>query len=65
LINNPTKALEVANSAKVLAIYFKDKNINTYCNNQDWATVRKLVNGGLNRWSEFKIVVDQFIKVSK
>lgn len=71
LINNPELALDVTNSAKILAHYFTDRKVVQACVAGDWLTVRKLVNGvnrktGLpNGWDEFKAkpssIINQFL----
>jgi len=70
LINNPELALNINNSAKIFALYFKKLGCNNACNNNDWLLCRKKVNGvnqdGFpNGWIEFKRVVDEFIRVTK
>jgi predicted chitinase len=65
LVNVPELALEVETSARIFALYFKDRACNIACNNGDWALVRKKVNGGSNGLSEFLKVVNQFISVTK
>lgn len=61
LINNPDLALTVENSAKILAAYFKDRNVHQWCNQRDWRMVRIRVNGGLNGFDTFMLVVNQFL----
>lgn len=61
LINNPNLALSVDLSAKVLAKYFKDRNIYSFCNAKDWAKVRQLVNGGTNGLTDFLRVVGDYL----
>lgn len=70
LVNNPELALDINNSAKILALYFKERSCNIACDNNDWLSCRKKVNGvnanGMpNGWESFKSVVDQFIKITK
>ena len=61
LINNPDLALTVENSAKILAAYFKDRRVHEFCNQRDWRMVRIRVNGGLNGFDTFMLVVNQFL----
>lgn len=61
LVCHPELSLGVEVSAKILARYFKDKNIPLYCGLKDWTTVRKLVNGGANGLSTFLSVVNQYL----
>jgi len=61
---NPSLALDVENSAKILALYFRDKGCDRACNNQDWRLARKLVNGGTNGLDDFLSVVNQYLAVA-
>ena len=49
------KTPEVA--AAVLADYFKSRGVDTSAGQRDWESVRRKVNGGLNGWDPFRIVV--------
>lgn len=70
LVNKPELALDVNNSAKILALYFKERGCNVACNAQDWLKCRKLVNGvnretGLpNGLNDFMTIINQFLKVA-
>jgi len=61
LLTNPDAATNTYNAARVFAAYFKDRGIGVAADNGDWPNVRRLVNGGLNGWTEFKTVVDRLI----
>lgn len=61
LIGNPDLALDLKVSAKILAMYFKEREVNKWCNSKDWEMVRRKVNGGLNGYEQFISVVNQFI----
>lgn len=68
LINNPDLLLEIDVSAKVLALYFKEKGITELCLNKDWFNVRARVNG-INRKTgkpngleDFLMVINQYLK---
>ena len=67
LINNPDLALDLNNSAKIFAHFFKDKHCDLYCLLQDFLSCRKKVNGvdlstGLpNGWTTFQTVVGQYL----
>jgi len=65
LVNNPELALEIDISAKILALYFKEKNCQNACDSYDWKRVRTLVNGGLNGYDTFMVVINQFLQRSK
>ena len=61
LLSNPELALDVKNSAKILAMYFKDRKVNVACDTKDWEFARRKVNGALNGYDEFIKVVNQFL----
>ena len=61
LLGNPDLALDLKVSAKILAMYFKDRKVNMACDAKDWEFVRRKVNGGLNGYTEFLDVVNQFL----
>ena len=65
LVNNPELALDPVNAAKILAHYFKERQVYVACEKKDWTTVRRLVNGGSNGLSEFIRVVNLYLKRSK
>lgn len=48
LENNPDLALDPVVSARVLALYFFNRGVDTAAHAQDWHQVRKLFNGGFN-----------------
>jgi predicted chitinase len=56
LLNSPELALAPSVAADILALYFRDRNVDSAADRGDWVTVRKLVNGGLNG-------IDPFLKV--
>jgi len=62
LINNPELALDPTVSAKILAMYFRDRDINISCMAKDWTRVRRKINGGVNGLGEFIFVVNQFLQ---
>ena len=53
LVGNPDLALEPVIAARVLAYFFKSRNIQTPANAGDWKKVRRLVNGGTNGLETF------------
>lgn len=61
LLNNPDIALDINVSAKILALYFKDRKVNVACDSGQWTKVRRLVNGGRNGLNEFISVVNQYL----
>ena len=62
LVCHPELALTVDNSAKILAVYFKDRGVNVACDAKNWELVRRKVNGGLNGYDVFLLVINQYIK---
>jgi len=46
LVNKPDLALDVTTAARIMAKYFKDRKINTFCEQGRWSEVRRRVNGG-------------------
>lgn len=61
LVCRPELALEMDNSARILATYFKERGVSRACEEKDWYRVRKLVNGGLNGYAIFLSVINQYI----
>jgi len=61
LVGNPDLALDANVAAKILAMYFKDRKVNVACDAKDWEFCRRKVNGGLNGYSEFIKVINQFL----
>lgn len=58
---HPELALQTDIAAKILAQYFKDHNINLYCEQKNWIKVRQLINGGSNGLAVFLSVVNQYL----
>lgn len=61
LVGNPDLALSPLLSAKILALYFKERKVDVACNKRDWKEVRHLVNGGYNNLADFLSVVSQYL----
>jgi predicted chitinase len=59
LEDNPDLALDPIVSAKVLARYFFDREVDIAANAQNWELVRKKVNGGLNGFDDFMFYVNR------
>lgn len=53
LENNPGLALDPAVAADILALYFHERHIPVYADQQNWEMVRRRVNGGLTGWPHF------------
>ena len=59
LVNNPDLALDPKISARILALYFKNRGISSMADKEDWQGVRRGVNGGLNGWDRFISLVNK------
>lgn len=53
LENNPDLALDPAIAADVLALFFRERHVPFYAEQQNWEMVRRRVNGGLTGWPRF------------
>jgi Chitinase class I len=53
LEENPDLALDPAVAADILALYFHERHIRDYADQQNWEMVRRRVNGGLAGWPRF------------
>ena len=53
LVENPDIALEPVSSAKILAQYCIEHDINVLAKKRNWYKVRKAINGGLNGYEAF------------
>ena len=60
LIQSPDLALNPKIASKILALYFKERKVNVACDSEDWVTVRKLVNGGVNGLESFLRIVEDY-----
>jgi predicted chitinase len=58
LERQPELALDADVAARVLARYFRDRQISESAEKGDWKAVRRKVNGGLNGWKRFHALVD-------
>lgn len=59
LVNNPELALDLTNSAKIFALYFKERKVIEACLAKDWTRVRYLINGGSNALDTFLNIINQ------
>lgn len=62
LVGNPDLALQPSVAADVLALYFRDRNIDAAAKVGNWVSVRKLVNGGVNGLEKFLGIVNALEK---
>jgi hypothetical protein len=60
LEDNPDLALDGSVAARILALYFQQRDIGSYAASGDWVGVRRHVSGGLNGWARFITLVNAF-----
>jgi hypothetical protein len=60
LEDNPDLALDATVAARILALYFAQRDIGSCAAAGDWIGVRRRVNGGLNGWARFIQLVGAF-----
>jgi hypothetical protein len=65
LENNPEAALDPAVAAHILALYFHERRIHVYADQQNWEMVRRRVNGGLTGWPRFIDAVTKLVTALK
>ena len=65
LISNPDLALDPSVSAAILALYFEERQIGDYADQQNWEMVRRRVNGGLTGWPRFIDAVTKLVSALK
>jgi predicted chitinase len=53
LLANPDLAMDPAVAADILALFFHERHIPLYADQQNWEMVRRRVNGGLTGWPRF------------
>jgi predicted chitinase len=61
LANNPDLALSPAVAADILALYFHERHIPEYADQQNWEMVRRRVNGGLTGWQRYIDAVTKLV----
>lgn len=62
LENNPGLANDPKVAASIFAEYFHNRNIAEAARAKKWEKTRRLVNGGLNGWSEFSRYLTNLIR---
>lgn len=65
LIANPDIALDPSVAAGILALYFRERQIRDYADQQNWEMVRRRVNGGLTGWPRFADAVTKLVSALK
>ena len=63
LIGNPDAALEPGTAARIFARFFFERDLERYAEQQDWARVRRLVNGGFNGFELFNDTIKRLLKI--
>lgn len=61
LEGNPDLALDPSVAADILALYFHERRIQEYADQQNWEMVRRRVNGGLTGWPRFIDAVTKLV----
>jgi predicted chitinase len=61
LVGNPDLALDPAVAADILALYFHERHVHVYADQQNWEMVRRRVNGGLTGWPRFIDAVTKLV----
>jgi Chitinase class I len=61
LEENPDMALDPAVAADILALYFHERHVHVYADQQNWVMVRRRVNGGLAGWPRFSDMVTKLV----
>jgi len=61
LANNPNLALDPTIAARVLALYFKEHDIQALAAIPNWIGIRRAINGGTNGWQTFADAVDALV----
>lgn len=61
LLLNPDLALDPSVAAAVLALYFHERHIPYYADQQNWEMVRRRINGGLTGWPRFIDAVTKLV----
>ena len=61
LASHPDLALDPAVAAEVLALFFHERRIPDYADQQNWEMVRRRVNGGLTGWPRFIDAVSNLV----
>jgi hypothetical protein len=65
LEQKPDLALDPKVAGRVLAEYFRARDIASSARQGEWRTVRRKVNGGLNGWSTFDRLVHALLRASR
>jgi len=65
LVANPDAPLSPAVAAAILAVYFKERNVRTFADRQNWEIVRRRVSGGLSGWPRFNDAATNLVAALK
>lgn len=61
LVLNPNLALDPAISAKIFAVFFRERGIQQFADQKRWDVVRRRVNGGLGNFQLFLACVNKLV----
>lgn len=65
IAGNPDMVLDPAIAAEILAAFFKERDVRTYADQQNWEMARRRVNPTLTGWSRFIDVVTKLVSALK
>jgi putative chitinase len=65
LAGNPDLALDPAIAAAIFAVYFKERDVRAFADQQNWEMVRRRVNAALTEWPRFIDVVTKLVSALK
>jgi predicted chitinase len=65
LVSNPDLALDPAIASEIFALFFLERHIAMFADQQNWEMVRRRVNGGLNGFSQFIDTVTKLVTALK
>lgn len=65
LEENPDLALDPSVAADILALFFHERHVEHYADQQNWEMVRRRVNGGLTGWPRFIDSVTKLVSALK
>jgi putative chitinase len=61
LAGSPDLALDPAIAAAILAVYFKERDVRAFADQQNWEMARRRVNAALTEWPRFIDVVTKMV----
>jgi putative chitinase len=65
LAGSPDLALDPAIAAAILAVYFKERDVRAFADQQNWEMARRRVNAAMTEWPRFVDVVTKLVSALK